>query len=299
MATASTGAARSIVVFGGTGLLGRRICQAALASGHTVTSVSGSGRPPAVIATQPWVQQVQWAKGDVFKPHTYEHLLKDAHTVVHSIGILLENSNYKSVVRGDTGDGVLGVVSSLFSSSTRSNSNVKDNANPMAKVPPNESHESVDSVESADVVDQTYANYNYKSALILADTLLEVKDPSTTPAFVYVSADRGFPGFLSGYIESKRQAELEISKMQPQLRPLILRPGFMYDPEDNKTFRNTLKGVFGAAANVNKNLLGGTLDFLIKPAVATTQVANACMCKLDDESFKGIVSLEDMLKERS
>merc|ERR1712225_209241 len=93
-----------LVVCGGNGFLGSRICKSAVARGWDVTSISRSGEPTwsSVTASStppPWAHKVTWERADILRPKTYAPLLKNADYVVHSMGILLE-ADYKGVISG-------------------------------------------------------------------------------------------------------------------------------------------------------------------------------------------------------
>ncbi|KAK6864247.1 hypothetical protein PG990_006317 [Apiospora arundinis] len=97
-------AAKRIIVCGGNGFLGSRICKYAVARGWDVTSISRSGEPKwnavTASATPPvWAHKVTWERADILRPATYVPLLKGADYVIHSMGILLE-ADYKAVVSG-------------------------------------------------------------------------------------------------------------------------------------------------------------------------------------------------------
>ena len=100
MATAK----KKLVVCGGTGFLGSRICRAAAARNWTVTSLSRSGEPSwSAITASPhppaWASHVSWQKADLLQPGSYGAQLEGADAVVHSMGILLE-ADYKGVLQG-------------------------------------------------------------------------------------------------------------------------------------------------------------------------------------------------------
>jgi uncharacterized protein YbjT (DUF2867 family) len=78
-----------ILITGGNGFIGRRVCRRAVAAGHTVTSVARSGPPDA--DTGPWTDDVTWVAADVFAPHDWREHLSDADCLVHSIGTLSED----------------------------------------------------------------------------------------------------------------------------------------------------------------------------------------------------------------
>ncbi|QPG77167.1 hypothetical protein FOA43_004573 [Brettanomyces nanus] len=279
--------AQKIVVFGGNGFLGRRICQASIRKGFNVTSVSMSGKEPKLVtpSDSEWIKKVNWTKGDVFKPETYRNEIKDAVGVVHSIGILLENQNYKKVVSST--DDTFGVIESFFT---------QPSGNPMKKRPKTGAK---DDDNGEPIIDMTYERMNKESALVLADALIGCN--KTKPAFVYISADRGFPGIPSGYIESKRQAEYELYQLQPDIRPILMRPGFMFDQdaENNGNFRQSIKKLLDVANVVNSKVLFNLLDGIIRPAVSTQTVADWAVRMMQDKDFHGPVLMDQMLQVKS
>ncbi|CCD26753.1 ubiquinone biosynthesis protein COQ11 NDAI_0I01840 [Naumovozyma dairenensis CBS 421] len=279
---------QTILVFGGNGFLGKRICQSAINSGFKVLSLSRSGRPPASLNTEKhknsttsqWVNEVNWIKADIFDPNSYKHLLnQNINHVVHSIGVLLENSNYKSLMN---------------SPSASSLSKVNN--------------------------EQTYERINKQSALLLAstfhDSLLERKKSSSMNendsslnqncSFTYISADKGFPLIPKGYINSKRETEFELlqkylkqkdgsSNTSSSFRPIIMRPGFMFDETLNTGTRSYLNSVLSALDNTNQSLFQNKLPF-IRPTVSTQAVSNCLISEIKDKNFTGVVSLEEILK---
>ncbi|KAL5688805.1 hypothetical protein EMGR_000413 [Emarellia grisea] len=112
-------ALKRVVVAGGNGFLGTRICKSAVNRGWSVTSLSRSGEPRWDTVTSShdrptWAKSVEWAKADLLQPDTYKPFLRDADVVVHSMGILLE-ADYKGVVRGK--EPVISGLQRAFSSS--------------------------------------------------------------------------------------------------------------------------------------------------------------------------------------
>ncbi len=297
---------KKLVVFGGNGFLGKRICEAGVKRGMQVLSVSTSGKMPdtATESDREWMKEVSWNRADIFRPESYTDLIKDAFGVAHSIGILLENQNYKKVVRS-TGD-MFGLIESFFA---------QPDGNPMKRSPPKSSqlkdkkdkktktaqkqalNEQEDEIQEDEepIMDMTYDRMNKQSALVLAQTLVECNKQK--PAFIYISADRGFPGVPSGYIESKRQAEYELYQLQPAIRPVLMRPGFMYDEKsaNNGMFRNTLKDALSVGSTVNKTLFRNALDGLVRPPISTQTVAKWAVEKALDEKFHGPVLMDQML----
>lgn len=278
----------NLVVFGGTGFLGRRICQLGLENGFQVTSLSRSGKPPLNTSTNDkyWIKEVSWEKCDIFNPETYEKHLVDANNVVHTIGILLEDENYKSKVRG-TG----GIFGGIFNPRKL----IGSGSNPLK--PKNNPYFS-------------YEMMNKQSSLLLAQTFANVLkkqgiDDPLARTMTYVSADKGFPLIPKGYIESKRAAEVGIMKHEDTFRPIIMRPGFMFDEynesrhsDQQKDMRSRLKDVLEVLNYGNRLVLGNKLSCvndLIRPTVSTQQVSRAIVSKIEDSTFRGVVSLEEIL----
>lgn len=193
--------------------------------------------------------------------------MKDATSVVHSIGILLENQNYKKTINSNSS------ILSEFS-------NFLKPSNPLTKSSFN-----------------SYESVNRDSAILLAETFQETTN-SSDPAFVYISADKGFPGLPKGYINSKREAEQEIQVLE-KLRPILVRPGFMYDEVSNQdNVRSSIKTFVDIANWGNSTLLGnkvGLFNELIRPTVSTQRVAEAIIYRIQDKTFKGVVTLDDLL----
>ncbi|WP_276250075.1 NAD-dependent epimerase/dehydratase family protein [Haloarcula rara] len=79
-----------LVVFGGNGFIGRRVCRRAVEDGHEVRSIARSG-PPASELRGPWADAVTWHAANVFAPNEYRDALEGADAVVHSIGIAEES----------------------------------------------------------------------------------------------------------------------------------------------------------------------------------------------------------------
>ncbi|CAI4891941.1 CHS_3a_G0037110.mRNA.1.CDS.1 [Saccharomyces cerevisiae] len=272
-----------LIVFGGNGFLGKRICQEAVTSGYKVVSVSRSGKAPHSneLNDKQWMQEVQWTAADIFKPDSYHELLNNATNVVHSLGILLENENYKQTLS----------KSPTYDSKSRLLS-FGAGPNPLKKSSPY----------------FTYEMMNKQSAVILADTFKQKilkkskkeQEKANQRSFTYISADKGFPLIPSGYINSKREAEIELEKMQRYFRPIIVRPGFMFDEHRNaigpRSFIHTALELLYCG---NKFLLRNKLQLLndlIRPTVSTQQVSKSVLKNIENPDFKGVVTLEEILK---
>lgn len=74
-----------LVVFGGNGYVGSRVCQQALAMGCGVVSINRSGRPRNLHGD--WLDQVEWVQGDALDPQeAWRGVLKGAAGVVSTLG---------------------------------------------------------------------------------------------------------------------------------------------------------------------------------------------------------------------
>ncbi|PYH34463.1 ubiquinone biosynthesis protein COQ11 [Aspergillus neoniger CBS 115656] len=271
-------AAKRVVVAGGNGFLGSRICKSAVARGWEVTSLSRSGEPRWNTVTgslnrPSWASSVEWAKADMLKPETYKPFLNGANAVVHSMGILLE-ADYKGVVQGR--EPILSGLQKAFAASKPGSQD------------PLQRREG----EPLQVKERngqfTYELMNRDSAVALAQETLN----EHVPTFLYISAASGAPVLPSRYITTKREAESIIAAKLPELRSVFVRAPFMYDESRKFTLPIALGGFVGSQVNA---LLGNRLDFLgsmvTKPFQVDT-VGEAVMEALDDESVRGALGVE-------
>ncbi|QBM89704.1 NAD dependent epimerase/dehydratase family protein [Metschnikowia aff. pulcherrima] len=270
----------SIAVLGGNGFLGRKICEVGIRQGWSVTSLSRSGRspPPLTHADNSWISKVKWEKADLLDPESYKQHIEGKLAVVHSVGILFENSDYKKSIN----------LNFNFLNDVQKLANSLKGANPMTRGPKS-----------------TYAAIQRDLAVLLADTFLDShtqdNDHSQLPSFVYISAD-GKPPIIPGeYITTKREAEFELS-CKKNLRTIFMRPSFMYDSNEPVTNnRKLLSHLIDLGYNAKNALFSDKvtiLNNLIRPAVSTEQVALKVYEKLQDESFQGVVSLEDIAGDK-
>lgn len=84
---AAVSAPQKVVVLGGNGFVGSRVCKALAEAGCLVVSVSRRGTPPAWAAGQPWVSKVTWSQGDVLTSDL-SATLRGAAAVVSCIGTI-------------------------------------------------------------------------------------------------------------------------------------------------------------------------------------------------------------------
>ncbi|EPS27509.1 hypothetical protein POX_e06473 [Penicillium oxalicum] len=273
-------ASKRLVVAGGSGFLGSRICKAAAARGWDVTSLSRSGEPRWDTVTSSterpsWASSVKWAKADILKPETYKPFLSGATAVVHTMGILLE-ADYKGVVQGR--EPIVGGLQRAFSSSKLGSQN------PLQR----KEGEPLEPQERDGQL--TYELMNRDSAIALA----QESSNEHVPTFCYISAAGGAPILPARYITTKREAEDAISSSLPDLRSIFIRPGFLYDSSRKFTLPIALGGFVASEIN---NLVGNRLGFLgsmtEKPLKADV-VSEAVVEALEDQSIKGPVGTKQI-----
>ncbi|PNY27923.1 Uncharacterized protein TCAP_02164 [Tolypocladium capitatum] len=275
-------AAKKLVVCGGSGFLGSRICKYAVARGWDVTSVSRSGEPRwDTVTSSPdtpsWSHEVSWERADILRPATYAPLLGGADYVVHSMGILLE-ADYKGIVSGR--DSPVAGLQKMFSSSSAGRG-----VNPLDRKPRE------DIKPSDPKLQFSYEVMNRDSAVALAKHAVE----EGVGAFCYISACGGAPIMPPRYISTKREAETAIASNFPGMRGLFFRPPFMYD--SSRKFTVGMAAMAGAGTIFN-GLTGNYLkDFMgaagTKP-LRVDVVAEAVVEALGDDAVRGPVEVPEM-----
>jgi len=270
-------AKKRIVVCGGNGFLGSRICKAAVGRGWEVTSISRSGEPvwSSVTSTPEkpsWSSSVSWEKADMLKPATYKSMLTNADAVVHSMGILLE-ADYKGVITGK--ESIWSGLSRAFSASKAGSQNPLEWKEGEALIPQEKDGQ------------LTYELMNRDTAITLAQeaSFQHVK------SFVFISAAAGAPLLPRRYITTKREAESTIASSLPNLRSIFIRPGFLYDSSRKFTLPIAF---FGSAGNMVNYAIGGRLTWLAGAAVEkplkADLVAEAVVEAIEDNEVKGVVN---------
>ncbi|KAJ2891486.1 NAD dependent epimerase/dehydratase [Zalerion maritima] len=259
-------AAKKLIVCGGNGFLGSRICKYAVARGWDVTSISRSGAPNWSSVTSsanppPWSRQVTWERADLLDPPTYAALLTGASAVVHSMGILLE-ADYKGVISGR--ENPIAGLKKAFSG-----------------LPP----------PAAAKAQMTYETMNRDSAVNLAREA-STKGVST---FVYISAAGGAPVLPARYIGTKRAAESLIASRFPSVRAIFVRSPMMYDSSRPITMPLAAATGIGAVFNsVTGGRLGGFLGAGAVKPMKVEDVARAVVEGTENEEVKGVLEVEEI-----
>ncbi|TYJ52369.1 hypothetical protein B9479_007025 [Cryptococcus floricola] len=281
-----------LLVVGGNGFLGSAICKAAVGRGWEVSSMSSSGKPFTTPAghTPAWVPRVTWHAADAFSPSSYSSLVSSSTAVVHTLGILLEDQGYKKAVR--EGD-VFGLAGSMVKA-------LEGGANPL---------------KSAEEKKRGYEGVNRDSALTVLNTMISTP-PHPSPAneipserpFVYISAADAFrPAVPKRYIETKRQAELEIARRCSEtegIKPVFIRPGLMYHPHTRPlttlpAFLIDLSAKFHAFSRLpnlfsSGSFLHGASESLRTYPLHVDHVASAVLRGIEDEKLRGVVEVPEM-----
>ena len=277
----ASAAKKKLVVCGGNGFLGSRICKAAAHRGWAVTSISRSGVPNwSSVTSSPnapdWSTSVSWQKGDVMDPASYTQHLDGATAVIHSMGILLE-ADYKGVVSGR--ESPISGLKRAFSASKAGTQNPLSRAEGEPLRPQERDGQ------------LTYEVMNRDTAVSIAQESSRKK----VPTFLYISAAAGTPILPARYISTKREAESIISSTFPTMRSVFIRAPFMYDA--SRTFTLPIAAGGAVAAMVN-SAVGGRLTWLmgaggIKPLKADL-VGEAVVEALEDEDVRGPVEVPEI-----
>mmetsp|Transcript_22784 Transcript_22784/g.56844 ORF Transcript_22784/g.56844 Transcript_22784/m.56844 type:complete len:315 (+) Transcript_22784:25-969(+) len=87
-ASAATAELKKVVVLGGSGFVGSRVCKQLVAHGAGVVSISRSGRP-ALAGT--WADKVEWVSADVSDEVLVAAQMKGADAVISTLGVIFGN----------------------------------------------------------------------------------------------------------------------------------------------------------------------------------------------------------------
>eukprot|EP00930_Biecheleria_cincta_P013816 TRINITY_DN12134_c0_g2_i1.p1 TRINITY_DN12134_c0_g2~~TRINITY_DN12134_c0_g2_i1.p1 ORF type:complete len:301 (-),score=70.35 TRINITY_DN12134_c0_g2_i1:708-1610(-) len=98
-ASKAQAAGEKVVVLGGSGFVGQRVCERLATSGAEVVSVSRSGGPPAGLG--PWAEKVRWVKGDVLSMDMFAEV-SGASAVISAIGAI--GSDNDAALNGATAE---------------------------------------------------------------------------------------------------------------------------------------------------------------------------------------------------
>ncbi|KAJ1735354.1 hypothetical protein LPJ61_000602 [Coemansia biformis] len=141
----------------------------------------------------------------------------------------------------------------------------------------------------------TYESANRDTALSMARA---ARGTAGVGAFVYISARDAIPFIDSRYISTKREAERELLAHRDQMRPIILRPGFMYSPARPATLP-IAAGTKVFQALFDRTPLGCALKNTpfakaASPPLRRELVADAIVNAIDSPGVSGILEIADI-----
>ena len=185
-----------LLVVGGSGFLGRKICREAVKQGWGVTSVSRGGRPQSLHSpfAEAWSNKVHWLRGDALDRQKFQEackpVLKECNAVVYCLGTLFDNTSYKKLISCAT----QATTSSPSSPTTGG-----------------------------------YEKLNYQGAMNVSAALIDSSSSGATSGplkrFVYLSSELPLAeALLPEYATSKSKAERDLAAI-PLLETTIFRPG--------------------------------------------------------------------------
>ncbi|KAJ2493466.1 hypothetical protein IWW37_000555 [Coemansia sp. RSA 2050] len=141
----------------------------------------------------------------------------------------------------------------------------------------------------------TYEQANRDTALSVARVARTIQGLDT---FVYISASDVLPLVSSRYISTKREAESELLEHRDQMRPVILRPGFMF------ASARPVSLPIAASLSIYNALYHRTpAGCLLKhtpfakaasPALRREVVANAVANAISDPRISGVLDIADI-----
>lgn len=257
--TAGSGGTKGkLLVLGGTGFIGSKICERALSSGYDVVSISRRGDPPGDPHRYPdgvW-NRVDWRKGDCVQPDTIATVLGEGGFVacIHAVGMLLASD-----------------INALASGSG-------------SKPSPGATYDDVTRVTALNAAD---AAARLCTAVPNADTAGGGGTGGTTSKapvpFVFVSAAEARWTFkapvawLEDYLIAKRAVEARLREMTDagEVRAACLRPSLVYCLD--KPAAMPAVGAFYLG-----NLIG--LPFVDRPVTVDTLASAAVRCVEDGRS---------------
>ena len=258
-----------VLVLGGTGFVGSRICLELLEAGYDVTSISRRGTPPssdngdADSASESRAarlrKSVDWRVGDATKPETARDVLREGGYVgvVHAVGMLLA-SDLNALA---SGSGSIPDADATYDRVTR-----------------------VTACNAADAAVQCVS--------IETAARGDGEESSPPPPFVFVSAAEARWDFtapfdwLEEYLVAKRAVERRLTTLNEdnKLRASWLRPSLVY------TFEKPA-ALPAVAAFVVGNAIG--IPFVDRPVTVDT-LARAAVRALSDGETSGCLDYREM-----
>ncbi|OAQ27462.1 NAD(P)-binding protein [Linnemannia elongata AG-77] len=263
--------AKKLLVVGGTGGVGFQVCKVAVARGWDVTSLSRRGKPTLTeanqkdfVAPQGWTHKVNWAQGDSLDPSSYKEAIAGTDSVVHTVGLLLED-NYKEILHSQNFD----ELSKSVQTAIRGQNPLDTRKTPKTGL--------------------TYERVNRDTAITVANEAAK----EGIESFAYISAAFAPPMVPNRYITTKREAETALLTHPAGFRSIIFRPGFLSTPDRPVTL--PLAGLLKVSSAILGDSVRGTIPFaqaLSTPPLEMETLARAIVNSLENPEVRGIVDVE-------
>eukprot|EP01066_Platyproteum_vivax_P006960 Platyproteum_vivax@DN2600_c0_g1_i1.p2 len=274
---------KRILVLGGTGFVGRKVCRHAVQLGHKVTCLSRRGGCPKDIAGFGWASSVEWLKGSALDVSTYQEVSERSDGIIHCIGTLIDSScptplqQLYTTLKGspnklsDKNTSTYEAINTLT---------VSRAANLLASLSKKEVSEQSLAKEP---VNQPPKDDVSKSGKSSKEQTPREKE-TDVKSFVYVSA--ALPQLaecvLPGYSKSKKEAENILKQFSPtELKIAILQCGLIYGNEDPVTL--LMAGFAGLA------------PFGVSPPISADFVAACAVEGATNPQVSGVLSNPQMM----
>eukprot|EP01084_Bolivina_argentea_P142962 251119_1 len=96
----------TVIVIGGNGYVGSRMCEQAILNGFKVVSISRSGECPIWLSSSNWAEKVQWSKGDALEIDSmtpyFNNNNNNIRAVISCVGCFHWKNSVMNKICGDT-----------------------------------------------------------------------------------------------------------------------------------------------------------------------------------------------------
>jgi nucleoside-diphosphate-sugar epimerase len=300
-----------ILITGGSGFVGRAVARRFVQNGVRVCAASRSGEPPANIADD-WCRSplIDWAKVDCTDTNQMQKLINDFKPTayVHTVGALLEKSHYRSIIDPFTNLVSLAgiMVGSRRGGGGESSTTTKDGF--YGDHDDDDDDDDDDDVEGnlRKTLDYNTVNRDSLASVVKCVSFEASSNDRKKPPFVFVSAYAAPPLVDQRYIESKREGE-EILFASNNIRPIVMRPGFLYSEERDWSMAlagllhivsSAHKGPFVGISNMVRNIIPSMIDtkFTNNSPLRVEILADAIVQGIASEDCFGILEGSDIPK---
>jgi nucleoside-diphosphate-sugar epimerase len=238
-----------LLILGGTGYLGQKVCAKALDEGYSVVTLSRRGAP-----SQP-LQNVDYRTGDAQNLESIANILSEGSVcgIVHCIGLLFDDvSGLGSLNQYVSGSKSMPDGGSTYDTITR-----------------------LTAFNAIDAAIKYGTTHNIESLPFCFTSAAEAGWPEVTGGKEIESI---MPDFIHRYMVAKRAVESKLMSSQPVLRPIIVRPSLIYSWDK-------VASLPAVAAFTLFNKIG--LPFVDRPVTVET-LASAIVRSMGDASVVGV-----------